>query len=368
MTVPSLLRPLPGVSSRRVAPRAAAFTLLELLLAVAIFGVVSATVGTIFYTSVSAWRTGTAAADAMHHIDAVSEQAVSALRSAYYPESEAPLDKYGFCHENDGDEMPDCHDKISWVKVGNSLVGEDASYAGVPHRVELFIMDESDGPDGPGLYVRAWRLDGQEEDFNPEEEVDPVLISSAVVGLDCKMIDRDTPVDITSDEPFTWLEEWETTNRIPERVLFSIAVAPAEESDLEPLVIQRYVEIPMAALSWNPVVTSKKSDKDRGTRGDTSGDGNEVRNTGGYIGGSSTRGSSSRTRTSGPSARGSGASGDSSRFSGSRAADARSSGPARSTGGRSQNDSGANPSGGRSSDASRMSGGTFRPASQGGTP
>lgn len=232
--------------------RRAAFTLLEVLLAVAIFGTVSAIVGTIFFTGVNSWRTGTAAADAMHHIDAVLEQVTAGLRSAYYPESKEPLYKYGFVQENDGDDMPNCSDKISWVKIGPSLVGEDATYAGVPHRVDLFLMDESDGPQGAGLYVRAWRLDGQEDDFDPEEDVDPVLLSSAVTGFDCKMVDRDKEVEVGKDEPFEWLDEWETTNRVPESVLLSISVDPAAESRLEPLILTRRIEIPLADLSWNP--------------------------------------------------------------------------------------------------------------------
>ena len=243
-----------------------AFTLLELLLAIAIFGTCAAIVGSVFYTAVGSWRTSTAAADAMHHADAVLEQVTAGLRSAYYPESKEPLDKYGFVQENDGDEMPGCRDKISWVKVGTSLVGEDATYAGVPHRTELFLMDESDGPQGAGLYVRAWRLDGQEDDFDPEQDVEPVLLSSAVTGLDCKMVDREKEIEPGEEEPFEWLEEWETTNRVPESVMLSLAIAPPDERRSEPLVLTRRIEIPLAGLSWNPVDTTDSSNSRRRNR------------------------------------------------------------------------------------------------------
>ena len=254
--------------------RRAAFTLVEVLLAVAIFGTVAAIVGTIFFTGVNVWRTGTAAADAMHHIDAVLEQVTAGLRSAYYPESKEPLYKYGFVQENDGDDMPRCADKISWVKIGPSLVGEDATYVGVPHRVELFLLDEGDGPQGAGLYVRAWRLDGQEDDFDPEEDVDPVLLSSAVTGFDCKMIDRDKEVEVGEDEPFEWLDEWESTNRVPESVLLSLSVDPAPESHLEPLILTRRIEIPLADLSWNPFQAGT-SDSDTGRRNRRGSSGND---------------------------------------------------------------------------------------------
>ena len=240
-----------------------AFTLLELLLAIAIFGTCAAVVGSVFFTAVGSWRTSTAAADAMHHADAIMEQVTAGLRSAYYPESKEPLDKYGFVQENDGDEMPSCNDKISWVKIGTSLVGEDATYAGVPHRTELFLMDESDGPQGAGLYVRAWRLDGQEDDFDPEEDVEPVLLSSAVTGLDCKMIDREKEIEPGKEDPFEWLEEWETTNRVPESVMLSLAIAPPDDRRAEPLVLTRRIEIPLAGLSWNPMETSDSSNSRR---------------------------------------------------------------------------------------------------------
>ena len=284
-----------GVSASRSTPHCGAppvleggFTFVELLLAVAIFGIVSAIVATVFYTGVSSWRTGTAAADALHHIDAVMEQVTAGLRSAYYPESASPLDKYGFVQENDGDEMPDCADKISWVKIGPSLVGEDATYAGVPHRTELFLMDEGSGPQGAGLYVRAWRLDGQEDDFDPEKDVEPVLLSSAVSGFDCKMVDREKEPEVGEEEPFEWLDEWETTNRVPESVLISIAVAPAPESKLAPMVFTRRVEIPLADLSWNPFNTSSDSrDSQRNSRSRPAGEGTGSGPTGGGIPGGS---------------------------------------------------------------------------------
>lgn len=269
----------PRISERRGVARRG-FTLVELLLAVAIFATVAAIVSTVFYTGVQSWRTGTAAADAMHHIDAVMEQITAGLRSAYYPESKEPLDKYGFVQENDGDEMPACADKISWVKIGPSLVGEDATYAGVPHRTELFLMDEGDGPQGAGLYVRAWRLDGQEDDFDPEEDVEPVLLSSAISGFDCKMVDRDKEPEVGEDEPFEWLEEWETTNRVPESVLLSISVSPDPDARLEPMVFTRRIEIPLADLSWNPVDTTSESRDSRRNRSRT-GDGEISRPAGG---------------------------------------------------------------------------------------
>jgi len=236
-------------------------TLVELLLAIAIMGVIIGVVAATFHTAVTSWRTSANVADTGHYAAAASEQIYMALRSAYYPESNSPLDKYGFSHTDDGDP-PNSRDSFSWVKIGDALIGEDSPYAGVPHRVVLEVLDKS-APQGPGLYVRSWRLDGQPEDFDPDVDVAPLLLSSAVIGLNCQMQDPDAS-PMTHSDPIEWLDEWEPTNRVPQAVRFALVMAPSGPK-AEPLVVERFADIPMAEMSWNPTVTG--SDNQRGGRG-----------------------------------------------------------------------------------------------------
>ncbi len=236
----------PRVGGRR------GITLIELLLALSILGVISGVVAATFATAVTAWRAGTAAADASHHADAVVEQLYMALRSSYYPETREPLDRYGFLHTRAGGSMPSSHDTISWVKLGPALIGEDTPYAGVPHRVEVTRMDSA-APQGAGLYVRSWRLDGQPEDFDPERDTDPLLLSPAVVGFQVLMSDPDYR-PMTHSDPIDWIDHWDATNRIPAAVQFSLAIGSTNPR-AKPLVLERMVNIPMAELSWNPTVT-----------------------------------------------------------------------------------------------------------------
>ncbi|NLW13664.1 MAG: type II secretion system protein [Trueperella sp.] len=230
----------------------AGVTLIELLLAVAILGVLSVTVMAVLNVGIESWMTGTALADESHNADAVMEQVVMALRSAYYPEASEPNYEYGFMHE-DGGEAPDAEDLISWVKVGNSLIGEDTPWAGAAHRVELFIGDV-DGE--PGLYVKAWQLVGQDDEFDPEEDVEPLLISDQVISFDCRMKDPDTKETI--GEPYEWLDEWTPSNRIPTHLMISIAMKQQKDKE-DPMEYTRMVEIPMAAMSWNPIQTGGPS-------------------------------------------------------------------------------------------------------------
>lgn len=240
----------------------AGVTLVELLMTTAIMAVVATVVAMTMNVGVESWRTGTAIADESHHADAVMEQVVMALRSAYYPEGKGPDYDYGFQFQDDG-ETPDARDVVSWVKIGQSLIGEDVPWAGAAHRVELFVQDDESG-DGPGLYVKAWQLVGQAEDFDPAEDVLPLLISDRVVSLDCRMKDPDKAE--VGGEPYEWIDEWTASNRIPTHVLVSIAVKPQNERE-EPLEYTRCVQIPMSAMSWNPIQTgARDGDRDRGNR------------------------------------------------------------------------------------------------------
>lgn len=233
----------------------AAFTLIEVLLAVAILGLVSTTVALVLHVGVESWRAGTELSETGHDAEAIFEQVCMALRSAYYPANGKADYEYGFQHEDDGEEE-DAHDVISWVKIGASLVGEDNAWAGSAHRVKLYVSDDRSG-DGPGLYVAAWQLVGEPEDFDPDEDVEPILLSDRVVGLDCRMQDPDVLVE--PGEPYEWIDEWISSNRIPRHVQITLAVKPIQENAKEPDVLVRMVEIPMAEVSWDP----KKVGEDR---------------------------------------------------------------------------------------------------------
>lgn len=227
--------------------RRAAFTLIEVLLSVAILGVVAGIVGMVLGVGAEAWRATAEMAESTHDGDAVVEQIAMALRSACYPAGGEASYDYGFRHEDDGDGAS-ARDCISWVKIGAALVGEDVPWAGSAHRVQLFCSSDEDGQ-GPGLYAKAWQLVGEPEDFDPDEEAVPVLLSDRVVGFDCRMQDPEAAVEI--GEPYEWIDEWPESNRIPASVRVSLALAPHRKGG-DPDVFVRLVQIPMSAVSWNP--------------------------------------------------------------------------------------------------------------------
>ena len=211
----------------------AGFTLLELLLALTILSVVTAVTYLCFSTVTMAWKKGLALSDAMEHADFVMEQLVMGLRSAYYADASC-----GFTLENNGDGA-NSGDEIGWVKLGTALVGSQCPFSGSPHRVVFSVQKDREGKDA--VLVKAWRLRGQLEDFKPEE-VEPIPISSGVIGFNCRARDPES-------EDVKWLDDWEETNRIPTSVEVTLYMKPLQEGE-EPVEIKRIVEIPVAPLAW----------------------------------------------------------------------------------------------------------------------
>jgi prepilin-type N-terminal cleavage/methylation domain-containing protein len=226
---------------RSAVPRFAGFTLLEILLAVTILSLVATVTFMTFAAATSAWQRGSRLADNLHHGDFVIQQLVMGLRSAYYPDgAKGGAPEYGFWHEDNG-EGASAEDEISWVKLGGALVGRDNAFAETPHRVRFLVTDDEDGDSAAA--VIAWRLQGQPEDFDPED-IDPVFLSKRVVGFNCR-----AAWELDGDGEIDWLDEWEETNKIPTIVEVSLYVQPPQEDD-DPIEVKRVIGLRVGALAW----------------------------------------------------------------------------------------------------------------------
>lgn len=230
---------------RRFRPFRRGFTLVELLIALSILGLISVMLATSFYSVNRSWAVGREVIDSGGHSDYLMEQLTAALRSAYTP---GTGEKHGFIFVDDGEER-DAKDTIEWSKIGSALVGEEARYAEVPHRVRVYVS-EPDGPGHPGGFtVKAWRQDLQTEEFDPEEDAAELCLSPRVIAFNCRMLDPDTPR--TTDDEINWVDAWTKTNTLPDAVEITLWMRPPEE-DADPIERRRIVELPMGALSKNP--------------------------------------------------------------------------------------------------------------------
>jgi prepilin-type N-terminal cleavage/methylation domain-containing protein len=235
--------------------KSAGFTLVEILIALSLLGLLTVMLFTSFYSVTRAWETGRNVIDSSGHSDYLMEQLTAALRSAYTP---GTGEKYGLIFLDDGEDER-AHDSIEWSKVGPALVGEDAEFAHVPHRIRVQITEpEYDFPGG--FTVRAWRQDLQLDDFNPEEDTTELCLSPKVIGFNCRMLDPDQPR--TTDDEINWIDEWTKTNMLPTALELTLWMAPAED-DGEPIESRRIVEIPMGTLSQNPNLGSSSNKEAR---------------------------------------------------------------------------------------------------------
>lgn len=236
-------------------PRQGGFTLVEILLALTLLGMLTIMLFSSFYSVIRAWEAGRAAIDSEGHADYLMEQLAAALRSAYTP---GVGEKYGLVFTDDGEEA-DARDTIEWTKTGPALVGEDAEFAQVPHRVRVTVT-EKDGEHPGGFTVRAWRQDLQLDEFNPEEDTAELCLSPKVVGFNCRMLDPDQ--EKTIDDEINWVDEWTKTNTLPTAIEITLWMEPAEKGE-DPIEAKRIVEIPMGPLSQNPSLGASSSEEAR---------------------------------------------------------------------------------------------------------
>lgn len=231
------------------------FTLVEILIALSLLGLLTVMLFTSFYSVTRAWESGRSVIDASGHSDYLMEQLSAALRSAYTP---GTGEKYGLIFLDDGEDER-AHDIIEWTKVGPALVGEDAEFAEVPHRIRVSITDP-DGDFPGGFTVRAWRQDLQLDEFDPEEDTTELCLSPKVIGFNCRMLDPDQPR--TVEDEINWIDEWTKTNMLPTALELTLWMEPPEDGE-EPIESRRIVEVPMGALSQNPNLGSSSNEQAR---------------------------------------------------------------------------------------------------------
>ena len=93
----------------------AGFTMVEMLLAVLIVGVITTFSVLTFNAISSAWQSSTDYMDKMQRTDFALNQVISGLRSMYYPHDGKQDYNYGFVLTDNGDgQDPESSDVIEW--------------------------------------------------------------------------------------------------------------------------------------------------------------------------------------------------------------------------------------------------------------
>lgn len=227
--------------ARRQASKA--FTLVELLVAVALVATAMTITFSTFYSITKAWQRGLAMADNLNHGEYVMEQLVYGLRSAFYPSTGAGANgsEYGFWLDDIGADTSS-RDTISWVKTGASLLGVNDPLRQGLHRIQVAI--ETDEDNRPCIAVKAWRPFGNF--ISSDNDLDPFFISGKIIGMNFRVSTN------RSDDGWEWEETWEdeATNHLPQAVEITLYMVPLDK-DEPPVEMKRLVEIPVAPLSWS---------------------------------------------------------------------------------------------------------------------
>lgn len=214
-----------------------AFTMIEMLLATMLVGLLTTLSVLTFQAVTHGWQASTDYLDKMQRTDYALNQLIIALRSAYWPEGgESASSKssettkgggtgdgkdrnqYGFYDPYDREgERPSDSDIIEWTKKGSALIGSENAMADSVHRVRVMILEEGDTEDGDGdkfekfrfreaikktgLYARAFvdpALASSSEEKSARDSPQPTLVADGVVGFRCRTIKE--PPSKTNDK------------------------------------------------------------------------------------------------------------------------------------------------------------------------
>ena len=238
-----------------------AFTLVEILLAVVLLGILTALTMATFNSVTHGWQVSTDYLDKMQRTDFALNQVVSGLRSLYYPHGGEQSYDYGFYLTDNGDgEDHDRSDVIEWSKRGSAIVGSKSAAADTVHRVQLMVLEEGNHDyiepiEVTGLYARhcpdvTLRPKDNRDDidfsFGNDEMYQPVLIADGIVGFNCRVLPTDEKVEAEHDESL-FEDTWETSNAVPYKVELTFYLADpdgrAYRSNTAP--IMRIVRMPL---------------------------------------------------------------------------------------------------------------------------
>lgn len=266
-----------------------AFTLIEILLAAVLLGVLTSLTMMTFNSVTHGWQVSTDYLDKMQRTDFALNQVISGLRSMYYPHGGEQSYDYGFYLTDNGDgEDPDRSDVIEWSKRGSAIVGSKSAAVDTVHRVQLMVLEEGNHDymepiEVTGLYARhcpdvTLRPKDNPDDidfsFGNDEMYQPVLVADGIVGFNCRVLPTDEKVEAEHDESL-FEDKWDTSNAVPYKVELTFYLADpdgrAYRSNTAP--IMRIVRIPLYEQSKDGAAlpSEKAASESGGARRSSSG-------------------------------------------------------------------------------------------------
>jgi prepilin-type N-terminal cleavage/methylation domain-containing protein len=211
----------PVVPNQRAAQ---AFTLLEVMLAVTILGVVVAAVYTTWSTALTAWKRGTQVLDSFQRERVVMETLQNLTRSALYFTSVPDL------YQVRGETTPGLGSTVSFVTGSDVLLPHpEATTIGL-RRVALGMQRDENGVVYLGIANLPAVLGAEADEWVWH------VLSADVVGFG---------VQYRHPQHGTWSDRWEEPHLVPAALMFTVAFRGQARGG-PPLIVTRAVEWPGA--------------------------------------------------------------------------------------------------------------------------
>lgn len=234
------------------------FTLLEVLVALGILVMVMGIVGAALLTTINGWDHGQRALDTMRRGEHVMEQLANALRSTAAGGASTKRGVYSFQISNTEGNPPLAN--LSWVTSSGAFLPPRSPLVYGLHRIALSIEQMEDGRSA--LAVRAWPY--LMDDPELISSIEPGFLAPDIAGLSCRVYDY---------QQQGWQTEWTSTNAVP--ALVEISVYVNTETNAEPLLLQRLIEMPLGVtnvnqtirIEMNPFAPSSGSSKKKSSKG-----------------------------------------------------------------------------------------------------
>lgn len=263
------------------------FTMIELLLAVLMVGVITALVTMTFSAITNGWQASADYIDKLARTDYALDRITASLKSCYYPHGGAQDYAYGFYLEDNGDgSRPGKSDIVSWRTKSHDTVSSTDSHADTVYRVQFLMLEEGDSDYSipikkTGLYSRT-RIDeeiaikeSEDEDdltFDNKKLYPPQLVSDSVVGFNCRVMPEPLKRDSKNgrNEESAFKDVFDASNAVPYKVELTFYLADKDKPHYarETAPIVKIVRLPIYEQSLSGAETpSSKSGNGKSSGG-----------------------------------------------------------------------------------------------------
>jgi prepilin-type N-terminal cleavage/methylation domain-containing protein len=205
------------------------FTLLEVLLAVAVLGMLVTAVYSTWSAALNSWRRGSEATEAFQRQRIVMDALGDLTQSAIFFQQSAAL--YAFVARTN----PGLGDSISFVTASDAYLPPSETIAAGMRRVTISLEQDQ--------YRRTYLAIVNEPALRPKDDPSLPQLQAHVISMDVTGF----AVQYRNPRDGTWSTKWEEEQFPPSAVEYTVTFGE-RDGRFPPIVVTRAVDIPVAAF------------------------------------------------------------------------------------------------------------------------